>query len=79
MEKSVEQIIEDAIKSLEEIKTSGYWPFASPAPCSTEEKIKDGIEQAIRGLDKALFFHREMFGKTGRDPMKCVSMTIVKR
>lgn len=79
MKKSVEQTLKEAIASLEEIKTSGYWPFASPAPCSTEEKIKEGIEQALRGLDKALFFHEEMFGKTGRDPMKCVSMTVIER
>ena len=33
----------EAKRLLMEVKNSGYWPFASPAPCSTERKIKEKI------------------------------------
>lgn len=73
---NVEQKLQRCMDTLIEITQSGYWPFASPAPCSTEVKIKDGICDAIAGLEKAIFWHREMFGKTGRPSDKCVSMKI---
>lgn len=57
-----------ALDLLNEIKESGYWPFSSPAPCSTEVKIKKGINQAIVGIETAIVWHDEMFGK-GRDDM----------
>lgn len=67
---NVEEKLQMCIDTLTEIKQSGYWPFASPAPCSTEVKIKDGFHEALRGLDRALFWHQQMFGKTGRDCME---------
>lgn len=67
------------IDTLEEIKKSGYWPFASPAPCSTECRIKGGINDALNGLYRAKANHELMFGRTGRDPMKCVSSKIVEK
>ena len=57
-----------ALDLLNEIKESGYWPFASPAPCSTERKIKENMNAAIERIDNAIFWHDEMFGK-GRDDM----------
>lgn len=71
--------MEEALRLLKEVKDSGYWPFASPAPCSTEVKIKDGIYEAINGVENALFWHDKMFTEVGRDPMKCTSFKIVQR
>lgn len=69
----------EAKRLLVEVKNSGYWPFASPAPCSTEVKIKDNMNAAIERIDNAIFWHDEMFGKTGRPDNKCVGMEIVEK
>lgn len=61
---------------VKDIPTSGYWPYASPAPCSTELLIKSHLNSAISQLDGALFLHEKMFGKTGRDPMRAASFAI---
>ena len=58
---SVTEKLQSAIDTLLEIQKSGYWPFASPAPCSTEAKIKNAINGALENLDTAMFFHKEMF------------------
>lgn len=73
---TVKEKLQQCIDTLEDIKKSGYWPFASPAPCSTECRIKDGINDALNGLYRAKSNHELMFDRTGRDSMKCVSMTI---
>ena len=73
---TVTEKLKQCIATLEEITESGYWPFASPAPCSTECKIKDGILGALADLEHALYWHQQMFDKVGRDPMKCVSMQV---
>jgi hypothetical protein len=61
--KSIEQRLQECVDTIIEIKGSGYWPFASPHPCSTERNIKKGIYQALQGLETALYFHQTMFGK----------------
>ncbi len=76
---AVKERLQQCIDTLEEIKKSGYWPFVSPAPCSTECRIKDGINDALNGLYRAKANHELMFDRTGRDPMKCVSFKIVER
>lgn len=76
---AVKERLQQCIDTLEEIKKSGYWPFASPAPCSTEQRIKDGINDAINGLYRAKANHELMFDRTGRDPMECVSFKIVEK
>ena len=75
---TTEEKLKQCLDTLIEIKESGYWPFASPAPCSTEVKIKEGIYTAIRGLNQALIWHQNMFSKTGRDDMKAPNFTIVE-
>lgn len=75
---TTEEKLQNCLDTLLEIKDSGYWPFASPAPCSTERKIKDGIYDAIEGVESALFWHRQMFSKIGRDDMKAPNFTIVE-
>lgn len=67
----------ECLKTLMDITESGYWPFASPCPCSTEVTIKNGIEKAIWGIDSALYWHDQMFTKHGRDDMKAPRMEIV--
>ena len=76
---TVKERLQLCIDTLEGIKTSGYWPFASPAPCSTECRIKDGINDALNGLYRAKANHELMFDRTGRDPMECVSTKIVEK
>lgn len=66
----------EARRLLMEVKNSGYWPFASPCPCSTEVKIKQGFYQAITGLENALFWHEQMFGKAKKDCMSAPCTTI---
>lgn len=73
---NVEEKLRQCIDTLQEIKNSGYWPFASPSPCSTEVKIKQGFCQAITGLENALFWHEQMFGKTKKDCMSASCTTI---
>lgn len=75
---SREKMVE-ARRLLREVKNSGYWPYASPAPCSTEVKIKENIDTAIERIDNAIFWHDEMFGKTGRPDDKCVGTKIVEK
>lgn len=75
---NVAEKLQMCIDTLEAIKKSGYWPFASPAPCSTECRIKDGINDALNGLYRAKSNHELMFGRTGRNPMECVSTIIVE-
>lgn len=74
----VAEKLQQCIDTLESIKKSGYWPFASPAPCSTEVRIKDGINAALNGLYRAKSNHELMFTRVGRNPMECVSTKIVE-
>lgn len=75
---NVTEKLQQCIDTLEEIKKSGYWPFASPAPCSTECRIKDGINDALNGLYRAKANHELMFDKVGRNPMECARSTIME-
>lgn len=74
---SVEEKLQSCIDTLKEIKDSGYWPFASPAPSSTEVKIKEGIYDAINGLERSIFWHQTVFGR-GRDCMSAPSVKLVQ-
>lgn len=75
---TVTEKLQGCIDTLMEIMENGYWPFASPAPSSTEVKIKDGIRGALANLEHALYWHQQMFDRTGRDEMKYTSFTIKK-
>lgn len=77
---SVGEILHDCIEKLNEVRHSGYLPFASPAPCSTERNIKNAIERAVTNLEIALANHEAEFGK-GRLPeygFHCSVITEVK-
>lgn len=68
----------ECLETLESITTSGYWPYRSPAPCSTEVIIRQNLNASIHYLERALAFHKEMFGKTKRNPMACMRSVIEK-
>lgn len=68
-EMSVEEKLLKAKELLESVMSSGYWPFDSPNPCSTEVRIKKCITWASDNLEAALYWHHEMFGKTNRNCM----------
>lgn len=76
---STEEKMQMCLDTLMSIRESGYWPYASPAPCSTEVKIKENMDTAIERIDNAIFWHDEMFGKTGRPDDKCVGTKIVEK
>ena len=66
----------ECLETLKSITTSGYWPYRSPAPCSTEVNIRKNLNASIHYLERALAFHEEMFGKTKRNPMACMCSVI---
>lgn len=43
-------------QTLSEIMDSGWIPFSSPSPSSTEVKIKNSIIEAARNIDAALYY-----------------------
>lgn len=55
--------MEKCVELIHEIRESGYWPFASPAPCSTEVKIKENLEGALFRLQNALYWHEQEYGR----------------
>lgn len=67
---STQEKMQQCLDTLMSIRESGYWPYASPCPCSTEVRIKESLDKSINNLETALYWHKEMFGKTGRDDKK---------
>lgn len=61
---NVGEAMDSMLEKIEAIRQSGYWPYASPAPCSTEVKIKESLDATFRNLSMAKHYHQEMFGKT---------------
>lgn len=74
----VEQKLQECLDTLVEIKESGYWPYASPAPSSSEVKIKEGIDKSINALENALYWHRQVFSKHNRDCMRAPEIVITR-
>ena len=56
---SVLDKLQTCLDTLNEIKGSGYIPFASPSPCSNEIRIKVCIEASIENLEKAIEHHKK--------------------
>lgn len=62
------------------IPKSGYWPFRSPAPCSTECRIKDAVNYAKNALVDAVEAHESLYGnnpKAGNE-IPCTVVSNVK-
>ena len=60
--------MQESLNSLVKLTKSGYWSFSSPAPCSTEVKIKKAVNAAIANLELAITYHESMFGKKEMKP-----------
>ncbi len=65
--KNIGTTLSDSLEALKGITKSGYWPYSSPAPCSTEVSIRKNLDSAILHLERALAFHQEMFGRGNKD------------
>ena len=63
---NAKEIFDKCLADLTALTKSGYWPFSSPAPCSTEVKIKKAVKAALENLQVARSCHEQMFGH-GRD------------
>lgn len=59
---NVSENLYNALSLLVDIKDSGYIPFSSPSPSSTEEKIKSAINNAIDAISYAWNLHSETYG-----------------
>ena len=53
--------LEDILITLDGIINSGYIPFASPSPSSTEKVVKQSIKNAKAELECALEFHNSLY------------------
>lgn len=51
----------EALSILNTIKNSGYIPFSSPSPSSTEMIVKKSINNAIASLYDALEAHNDLY------------------
>jgi hypothetical protein len=54
-ESSTYHELENISSILSGIMKSGFIPFSSPSPSSTEEEIKNAIIEASRNIDKAIY------------------------
>ena len=52
----------ESLDTLIGITRSGYIPYTSPAPCSTEVRIRENLDKAIAHLRVALSEHKLEFG-----------------
>lgn len=55
--------LQNIIHQLVNLTTSGYIPFSSPSPSSTEQIVKDNIIEAIYCLRKAAAADDELYGR----------------
>lgn len=55
--------LQDALRSLRELTHSGYIPFSSPSPSSTEMIIKKNVMQAIDLISRAIVADNQLYGK----------------
>lgn len=62
---TVSSKLQAAIDALELIEKSGYIPFASPSPSSTEAEIKHAILRAHSELEHALKIHNQCYTLKG--------------
>lgn len=54
-------VMQESLKLLRELTHSGYIPFSSPSPSSTEMIIKKNIMQAIDLISKAIIADRQLY------------------
>lgn len=59
------RVVEDLssiIQQLKQLTQSGWIPFASPAPSSTELKLKTEVLRAIECLERAVILNKSLYG-----------------
>lgn len=61
VKKSIAGKLEDILNTLDGIINSGYIPFSSPSPSSTEKVVKQSIKNAKAELERALEFHNSLY------------------
>ena len=61
VKKSIAGKLEDILNTLDGIIKSGYIPFASPSPSSTEKVVKQSIKNAKAELERALECHNDLY------------------
>ena len=54
--------LEEAYSILKGITESGFIPFASPSPSSTENELKMAIVEAMRMIDKSKYLYTQLYG-----------------
>lgn len=74
--KRVSTLFDEALQALNEIRTCGYWPYASPAPCSTEVALRNCLDASIRKLEDAIFLHKQLYHHPGTSPMEPPCVTV---
>ncbi len=60
-DRSVGEKLSECISTLKDITQSGYIPFASPAPSSTERSLKREMNSAIERLESTLYLHNSLY------------------
>lgn len=60
-DRSVGEKLSECISTLKDITQSGYIPFASPAPSSTEGALKRELNSAIERLESTLYLHNSLY------------------
>ena len=60
-DRSVGEKLSECISTLKAITQSGYIPFASPAPSSTEGALKREMNSAIERLESTLYLHNSLY------------------
>ena len=60
--RNVHQKMTSCLQELIDIRSSGYIPYTSPSPSSTELTIKSELNAAINYLEGAIHFHETTYG-----------------
>lgn len=58
-------ILKGAVSALEGLRSSGYIPFASPCPSSTEAQLRKDVESALFYLGNAITLDASLYGNGG--------------
>lgn len=54
------QELQNILQTLSNIRNSGFIPFASPSPSSTEKKLADAITDAANNIEAALYYCEQL-------------------
>ena len=60
---SVAKQLDEIVKMLFDITKSGFIPFSSPSPSSSEEEVAELIKRAMSDLEEAADICEDLYGK----------------